>query len=114
MSAGVLSMDELVVAVVLSWPSYSSSFPFFLYRAPSSGIYLRFALNKYFIIIIIIIKSTSWVPQFLSWRRIYFFSPQKQTESRWVLKNSHANVRGFRYTLTKRTTECVVDFFFFS
>ena len=42
MSAGVLSMDELVVALVLSWPFSSSSPPpffFFLYSAPSSGIY---------------------------------------------------------------------------
>ena len=48
MSAGVLSMDELVVAVVLSWPFSSSFFLFFffLYSAPSSGIYERFAFNK--------------------------------------------------------------------
>ena len=39
MSAGVLSMDGLVVAV-LSWPFSSSFFPpFFLYSAPGSGIY---------------------------------------------------------------------------
>ena len=36
MSAGVLSMDELLAAVVLSSPF---SFFFLLYSSPSSGIY---------------------------------------------------------------------------
>ena len=41
-------MDELNIAVVLSYP-----FSSFLYSMPSSGIYWKFALNKYFIIIIL-------------------------------------------------------------
>ena len=55
-SAGVLSMDDLVIAVVLSklFFVFLSFFFSFLYSAPSSGIYHRFALDKYFIIILII------------------------------------------------------------
>ena len=45
-------LDELVIAVVLSWPFFVLFV--FSYSAPSSGLYKRFALNKYFIIMIII------------------------------------------------------------
>ena len=43
MSADVLSMDELAIAILLSWPFPPSSFPFlfyFIYSALSSGIYI--------------------------------------------------------------------------
>ena len=41
MSAGVLSMDELAVAVVLSWPFSSSFSPFFFCTVRQTLVYIR-------------------------------------------------------------------------